>query len=68
LCIYILSERTSEECAKDFTKFGGLRTVKRWLLLAEENERVTESLFSAFFAKQAPESRTVSKQPGMFTI
>ena len=42
LCIHIISSKTTDQCKKDFTKFGGLRLVKRWLKTAEESDHITE--------------------------
>ena len=42
LCIHIISSKTTEQCKMDFTKFGGLRLVKRWLKTAEESDHITE--------------------------
>lgn len=42
LCIHALATKLSEQCEKDFLKFGGYRIIKRWFQLAENEDSVGE--------------------------
>lgn len=60
-----MSSKLSEECAGDFSKFGGLRIVKRWLRLAEESDRVAEMVALVKLCNTLPFNELAVKEVGI---
>lgn len=52
--MYIATHKLTVECQKDFTKFGGLRMVKRWLKIAEDADNVAEMISLVRLCKSLP--------------
>lgn len=68
MCIYLLLEKLSDDCANDFSKFGGLRIVKRWLRIAEENDRVPEMTVLVKLCNKLPFNELAVKEVGIGKI
>lgn len=54
LCLHIVAEALSEDCAKFFVENGGLRLLKRWLRNAEEENCLAELRQIVFTCKKLP--------------
>lgn len=63
-----MSDKLSEDCANDFSKFGGLRIVKRWLKLAEESDRIAEMTVLVKLCNKLPFNELAVKEVGIGKI
>ena len=65
LCIHILATKLSNACEKEFTKFGGLRILKRWLRLAEEEDSIMEMTAVVKLCKKLPFDEAAIREVGI---
>jgi hypothetical protein len=68
LCILIVSSKLSDLCEKHFTKFGGLRLIKRWIRLAEEDDNIAELVALVKLAKKLPFDEQAIREVGIAKI
>jgi hypothetical protein len=54
LCLHILSNCISTKCGQSFIAFGGLRLLKRWIKVAEEEDCVDELTVIVTLCKRLP--------------
>ena len=54
LCLYILSNCMTSKCGQSFITFGGLRLLKRWIKVAEEEDCVDELRIIVTLCKLLP--------------
>ena len=54
LCLYILSNCMTSKCGQSFITFGGLRLLKRWIKVAEEEDCVDELRIIITLCKSLP--------------
>ena len=54
ICLYILSNCMTSKCGQSFITFGGLRLLKRWIKVAEEEDCVDELRIIITLCKSLP--------------
>jgi hypothetical protein len=54
ICLYILSNCMTPKCGQSFITFGGLRLLKRWIKVAEEEDCVDELRIIITLCKSLP--------------
>lgn len=62
LCIHALATKLSEQCEKDFLKFGGYRIIKRWFQLAENEDSVGELVKLLKLCRKLPFDETAIRE------
>ena len=68
LCLHIAGQCMTEECGKLFVSMGGLRLLKRWVSLAEDEGAIDELRGIVSLCKRLPFDKVAAKESGIGII